>query len=55
MKAHGEGKALIYEFICRCKLMDSFDVKGTSLPRKELTVHNKLGTGYAAEMVWMLW
>jgi hypothetical protein len=55
MKAHGEGKGHIYEFISRWKLMTSFNVKGISLPRKELTAHNKLGIGCAADMVWMLW
>ena len=54
MKANREGKARIYELISRWKLMVSFNVKGTSLPRKEFTVHNKLGIGCAAEMVWML-
>jgi hypothetical protein len=36
-------------------LKASFEVKGPSLPRKELTVHNKLGIGCAAQIVWMLW
>jgi hypothetical protein len=55
MKAQGEGKARVYESINRWKLVASFDVKGTSLPRKQLTVHNKLVIGCAAEKVWMLW
>jgi hypothetical protein len=51
----GKGKHIIYEYISRWKLKASFDVKGNSLPRKELTVHNQLGIGCAPEMVWMLW
>jgi len=54
MKAQGRENT-IYEFISRWKLMASFEVKGTALPRKELTVHNKLGLGCATKMVWMLW